>query len=76
MVFEKVRGILFGQLDVDEEDSITLESKLEEDLNMTDDDWDEIADAIEEEFSLNIDSVDAQKFVTVADLVNYITANT
>jgi acyl carrier protein len=75
MIFEKIRGILFGTMDVDDEDTITLESKLVVDLEMTDEYWDEIAAAIDKEFGLEIPSEEAQKFETVADLVNYITAN-
>ena len=71
MVFEKVRAILCQQLDV-EEDSITMESKIIEDLNADSLDLADLVMSLEDEFDMEVPDEDVEKIKTVGDLVKYI----
>ena len=71
MVFEKVKAILSEQFDV-EEDSITLESSITEDLGVDSLDLFELVMALEEEFEVEIPAEDLETLVTVGDVMNYI----
>ena len=71
----KVRNILSEQLSLDESD-ISPESRLDEDLGADSLDLTEIVMVIEEEFDLDIPDADAEKLVTVQDVVSYITEAT
>ena len=74
MVFEKVRKILSDQLEIDEE-SITMESDLVEDLKADSLAIDELIMDLEQEFDLDIPDEELPKVVTVKDVVQYIEKN-
>ena len=72
MVFEKVREILCDQLDI-EEDQVTMESSITEDLGADSVDLVELVMAMEEEFDMgeaNEDELAGLK--TVGDAVNFV----
>ena len=75
-VFERVRRIIVEQLGVDESE-VTPESSFADDLNADSLDMVELIMALEEEFSnnektLEIADEDAEKVVTVQDIIDYI----
>ncbi|NLJ57416.1 MAG: acyl carrier protein [Tissierellia bacterium] len=72
MILEKVKAILVEELDVEEED-ITLESKIKDDLGADSLDLFELISQIEDELDVDIDEDDYGKLVTVEDIVNYLT---
>lgn len=55
-------------------DSITVDTKLKEDLNIDSLDSVEMVMELEDKFSISIKDEDAAKFVTVGDIVNYVEA--
>ncbi len=71
MVFEKVRGILVDQLDVDE-DAVTLESVITDDLGADSLDVVDMVMSLEEEFDLEIPDEEIETMKTVGDIVKYI----
>ena len=71
MEFEKIKEILAEQLGVDEDD-ITMDSSLTDDLGADSLDHVELVMAMEEEFDIEIPDEEAEKIVTVADAVNFI----
>ncbi len=72
MVLEKVKEILIEELDV-EEDKVTLESKIKDDLGADSLDLFELISKIEDELDVTIEEDDYGKLVTVKDIVDYIT---
>lgn len=74
MVFDKIKEIIVEQLSVEEND-VTLETNLMKDLEADSLDAVEIIMAIEEEYEIEIPDEEAEKFATVADLVNYVEDN-
>lgn len=74
MSFDKIKDIIAEQLSVDE-DTISMETNLMKDLEADSLDAVEIIMAIEEEFDMEIPDEEAEKFQTVADLVNYVEEN-
>ena len=70
-IFEKVKGIIVNQLGVTES-SVTLESSFIDDLGADSLDIVELVMALEEEFDTEIPDSDAEKVVTVGDVVEYI----
>jgi acyl carrier protein len=73
-VFEKVKGIIVNQLGV-QESSVTLEASFIDDLGADSLDIVELVMALEEEFDMEIPDEDAEKVVTVGDVVDYIKEN-
>jgi len=73
-IFEKVKGIIVDQLGA-EESSITLEASFIDDLEADSLDIVELIMGIEEEFGIEIPDADAEKVVTVGDVVDYIKEN-
>lgn len=74
MVLEKVKNILAEQFDV-EEDSITTETNLQEDLGADSLDVVDLLMSIEDEFETEIPDEEVENIHTVGDLVSYIEAN-
>lgn len=74
MVFEKVKVILAEQFDV-EEDTITMETNLEEDLSADSLDVVDLLMSIEDEFEIEIPDEEIDNIRTVAELVSYIESN-
>ena len=73
-VFEKVKAIIVEQLGVSET-AVTMEASFIDDLGADSLDIVELVMALEEEFDLEIPDADAEKFVTVGDVVEYIKEN-
>lgn len=73
-IFEKVKAIIVDQLGA-EESAITLEASFIDDLEADSLDIVELIMAIEEEFGIEIPDADAEKVVTVGDVVDYIKEN-
>ena len=74
MVLEKVKNILAEQFDV-EEDIITAETNLQEDLGADSLDVVDLLMSIEDEFETEIPDEEVENIHTVGDLVSYIEAN-
>ena len=75
MVFEKVKAILADQFDV-EEDSITMETNIQDDLGADSLDIMELMMTLGDEFDTTVDESEIENITTVGSLVNYIEANT
>lgn len=71
MVFEKVRKIICDQLDVDE-DSVTMEANVAEDLGADSLDVVDLIMSMEEEFDTEIPDEEAENIKTVGDIVKFI----
>ena len=74
MVFEKLREIISTQLGIEEE-RITLDTSLTEDLEADSLDLVEVMMSIEDEFGLEIPDDMLDNFKTVSDVVDYIEHN-
>jgi acyl carrier protein len=74
MIFEKVKEKIAEQLGVDE-DEITLESQIVDDLGADSLDVIELLMMLEEEYDMEIPDNDADQLNTVGDIVEYIKAN-
>ena len=73
-VFEKVKGIIVEQLGV-ADTAVTMEASFIDDLGADSLDIVELVMALEEEFDIEIQDADAEKVVTVGDVVDYIKEN-
>jgi len=71
MTFEKVRDLLVEELDLDQ-DEVTLESNIREDLGADSLDMVDLIMSIEDAFGIKVDEKDAVDIKTVGDVVNYI----
>ena len=74
MVLEKVKAILAEQFDVDEE-KITVDTDLQEDLGADSLDVVDLLMSIEDEFEIEIPDEEIENIKTVGALVAYIEAN-
>ena len=74
MVFEKVRDILCQQLDVEEND-VTLESSLTDDLGADSLDLVDTVMSLEDEFDIEVPDSAIEEIKTVGDIVAYIEKN-
>lgn len=74
MEFEKVKEIIVDSLSCDE-DAVTLEANLKEDLDADSLDAVELIMAVEEEFDIEISDDKAAEIKTVQDIVDYIKEN-
>ena len=73
-IFEKIKNIIIEQLQVSET-TVTEEASFIDDLGADSLDLVELIMALEEEFGIEIPDADAEKVVTVGDVVNYIKEN-
>ena len=73
-IFETVKKIVSEQLGVEEE-IVNMESTFVDDLAADSLDIVELIMSIEEEFDIEISDEDAEKIVTVGDVVKYIEKN-
>ena len=73
-IFDKVKEIIIEQLGVTES-AVTTEASFIDDLGADSLDIVELIMALEEEFDLEIPDSDAEKVVTVGDVVEYIKEN-
>lgn len=74
MVLEKVKAILSEQFDVDE-DKITAETDLQEDLGADSLDVVDLLMSIEDEFDVEVPDEEIENIKTVGSLVSYIEAH-
>ena len=74
MVFEKLKEILSLQLDVDAE-SLTLETKILDDLGADSLDVVEMLMSVEDEFDVEIPDEKIEELKTIGDVVDYIQDN-
>ena len=70
-MFEKVKELLVEELSV-EEDQVTPEAELVNDLGINSLELADLVMLCEERFGITIDDEDAQKFVTVGDVAEYL----
>lgn len=73
-IFDKVKEIIVEQLGV-AENTVTLEASFIDDLGADSLDIVELIMSLEEEFDMEIPDSDAEKIVTVNDVVEYIKNN-
>ncbi|MVB12645.1 Acyl carrier protein [Caprobacter fermentans] len=71
MVFEKVKAILSEQFDV-EEDTITADTNIADDLGADSLDVVDLLMSIEDEFEIEIPDEEVENIKTVGELVKYI----
>lgn len=71
MVFKKVKAILVDQLDVDEE-AVTMESLIADDLGADSLDVVDMVMSLEEEFDVEIPDEEIETMKTVGDIVKFI----
>lgn len=74
MVFEKIREIIATQFDLDE-DQITMETTVADDLGADSLDVVEVLMSVEDEFEVEIPDEAIEDIKSVGDLVNYIENN-
>ena len=74
MIFDKVKSILAEQLDIDE-DSITLESSIVDDLGADSLDIVDLVMSLEDEFDTEISDEAIEDIKTVGDIVHFIEEN-
>lgn len=74
MVFEKVRAIICDQLELDE-DVVTLDAVLLEDLGADSIDLADLVMTLEDEFEMEISDEELENIRTVADIVKFIEEN-
>ena len=74
MVLEKVKAILAEQIDV-EEDKVTADTDLQEDLGADSLDVVDLLMSIEDEFGVDVPDDEIENIKTVGSLVSYIEAN-
>ncbi len=74
MIFEKVRALICEQLDLDEE-SVTAESVITDDLGADSLDVVDLIMTFEDEFGIEIPDEDVEKIKTVGDIVKHIEDN-
>lgn len=75
MVFDKLKEIIVEQLGV-EEDVVTPEANIQEDLGADSLDIVDLIQTIEDEYDLSIPDEAVEEIKTVGDIVNYIEKNT
>lgn len=74
MIFDKVRSILAEQLDIDE-DSITLDSAIIDDLGADSLDIVDLVMSLEDEFETEMPDEAIEDIKTVRDIVHFIEEN-
>jgi len=71
MIFEKIRGIICDQLDL-EESVVTMESNLMDDLGADSLDLIDLVMSIEDEFDIEVPDSAIENIKTIADAVKFI----
>lgn len=71
MIFEKVRKIICEQFDL-EEDSVTADTLLEDDLEADSLDLVDLVMSFEDEFQIEVPDEEIENIKTVGDIVKYI----
>ncbi len=75
MVFDKVKELIVDQLGVDE-DAVTSEASIQDDLGADSLDIVDLIQTIEDEYDLSIPDEAVESIKTVGDIVAYIENNT
>ena len=70
-MFDKVKQLLVDELQIDP-DSITLDAELSKDLNINSIGLADLIMMCEEKFDIEVTEDDANRFVTVGDVVAYL----
>jgi len=70
-MFDKVKQLLVEELQIDESE-ITLDAELSRDLGINSIDLADLILRCEEQFNIEIPEDDANEFITVGDVVNYL----
>lgn len=71
-IFDRVKDVIVEQLGVEDESSVTMATTFIDDLGADSLDVVELIMALEEEFEMEIPEVEAEKIVSVGDVVEYI----
>ena len=71
-IFERVRDVISEQLGIEDKSSIEMTTTFIDDLGADSLDVVELIMALEEEFEMEIPEVEAEKIVSVGDVVDYI----
>ena len=71
MILDKLKEFIVEQIKIDP-DEITLDSNFSKDLEADSLDQVEVLMALEDEYGIEIPDEDAEKFVTVRDVVEYL----
>lgn len=74
MVFEKIKAILADQFDIDE-DSITAETNIQEDLGADSLDVVDLIMSLEDEFDFEVPDHEVENIKTVGALVAFVEEN-
>ncbi len=74
MMFEKIREIICDQLEL-EEDQVTMDSVLLEDLGADSIDLADLVMTFEDEFNMEISDEALENIKTVSDIVKYVEEN-
>ncbi len=74
MVFEKIRNIMCDQFDV-EEDKVTLDTSIIDDLGADSLDVVDLIMSLEEEFDIEFPEEEIENIKLVGDLVKFVEAN-
>ena len=70
-IFDEVRDVVVEKLSV-AADAVKMESKIIEDLGADSLDVVELVMALEEKFDVEIPDSEAEKLISIADVVNYV----
>lgn len=70
-IFDTVKELIVEQLDVDP-DAVTLDTDILKDLEADSLDAVEVILGVEENYGIEIPDEEAEKFVTVGDIVSYV----
>ncbi len=70
-MFEKLKELLVEELQINEDD-ITLEAELSNDLNINSIELADLVMMCEEKFGIEIAEEDSNRFITVGDVVTYL----
>ena len=70
-IFDKLKELVVDQLGV-EEDEVTMEATMQDDLGADSLDLGDLVMSVEEEFGVKVADEDLENIKTVGDIVNYI----
>lgn len=73
-IFEKLKELVVDQLGV-EEDEVTMEASMQDDLGADSLDLVDLVMSVEEEFGVKVADEDLENIKTVGDIVDYIEEN-
>ena len=74
-IFERVKEVIAEQLGVEDIENLTMETTFVDDLSADSLDIVELIMALEEEFDLEIPEAEAEKVITIGNVVEYIEKN-